>query len=321
MLPELADPDVAAVLDRYRTAEFATLTKDGTPVAWPASPLFLPDTGQFVLTTSIGLPRKAYNIRRDPRVALHFSDPTASGLTGAIRVLVQGEARVSDDVITSPAGLEEWWIRSYERQPVNRGYTRNALTRRLMAWYYRRLVITVTPTAVHTGPALPDAPWSPAPVPGAKDDVLVRTVRGFRGFSSAVLVATDDAGRPWLTRVRPQPDAASRTLQIVVSEEERIRPGRASLLCHSHDERLWSLRSAAVVGALDGAGTDWTFTPERVLGSGGGPLGVVRQLRDLRRSSSGYLSRRGLTPPPIPWAEYEPLKAEAVRRSAGAAAR
>jgi hypothetical protein len=314
MLTELADPEVAAVLDRFRTTEFATLTKDGTPVAWPAAPLFVPDRGQFVLTTSIGLPRKAYNIRRDPRVALHFSDPTASGLTGAPRVLVQGEARVSEEIVTSPAGIEEWWTRVYERQPVNRNYGRNALTRRAMDWYYMRLVITVTPTAVHTGPALPDAVWAPPPVQGDRGDPFVRTVRGFRGFSSAVLAGRDDQGAPWLTRVRPEPDTATRSLRISVGEDERIRPGRASVLCHSHDEHLWHLRSAAVLGTLDGGGTEWTFRPERVLGSGGGALGAVRAFRDVKRSSSGYLRRRGLTPPAIPWAEYEPLKAEAVRR-------
>jgi hypothetical protein len=41
-----------------------------------------------VITTSIGLPHKAYNVRRNPRVALLYSDPTGSGLDSRPEVLV-----------------------------------------------------------------------------------------------------------------------------------------------------------------------------------------------------------------------------------------
>jgi hypothetical protein len=75
----LIDSELAAVVRAYRTCEFATLAKDGTPVAWPVSPLLRVD-GTFVLTTSLGFPQKALNIRRDERVALLFSEPHGSGL-------------------------------------------------------------------------------------------------------------------------------------------------------------------------------------------------------------------------------------------------
>ncbi|HEY0125592.1 MAG TPA: pyridoxamine 5'-phosphate oxidase family protein, partial [Blastococcus sp.] len=84
-----ADPQVMQVVDRYRTCEFATLTRSGVPIAWPTAALYRPD-GTFLITTSIALPQKAFNIRRDDRVALLFSEPTASGLDGAPQVLVQG---------------------------------------------------------------------------------------------------------------------------------------------------------------------------------------------------------------------------------------
>ena len=60
-----------------------TLSRDGTPIAWPTVPVYRPDAGTFLITTSIALPQKAYNIRRDPRVALLFSDPIGSGLSDA----------------------------------------------------------------------------------------------------------------------------------------------------------------------------------------------------------------------------------------------
>jgi hypothetical protein len=65
MMPP-ADPQVLDVVDRYRTCEFATLTRSGVPVAWPTATHYRPD-GTFLITTSIALPQKAYNIRRDDR--------------------------------------------------------------------------------------------------------------------------------------------------------------------------------------------------------------------------------------------------------------
>jgi hypothetical protein len=55
-----------------------------------------------VITTSVGLKQKALNVRRDPRVSLLFSDPTASGLADPPAVLVQGEVTSPDEVRTSP---------------------------------------------------------------------------------------------------------------------------------------------------------------------------------------------------------------------------
>ena len=48
------------------------------------------------MTTGVGYPKKAEDARRNPRVALLFSDPTGSGIESGIRVLVQGTAEVDD---------------------------------------------------------------------------------------------------------------------------------------------------------------------------------------------------------------------------------
>ena len=74
-------PEQLTVVDLYRTCEFATLSRSGVPIAWPTVTLRRPD-GTFLITTSIALPQKAYNVRRDPRVAMLFSEPTASGIEG-----------------------------------------------------------------------------------------------------------------------------------------------------------------------------------------------------------------------------------------------
>ena len=61
-------PEVEEVFREFRTCEFSTLARDGTPIVWPTLPFWYPDEGRFLITTSIGLPHKALNARRDPRV-------------------------------------------------------------------------------------------------------------------------------------------------------------------------------------------------------------------------------------------------------------
>lgn len=46
------------------------------------------DDGRFLLCTSIGLPQKVFNIRRNPKVSLLFSEPTGSDVTVPDAVLI-----------------------------------------------------------------------------------------------------------------------------------------------------------------------------------------------------------------------------------------
>ena len=85
--------EVEAVFRAFRTCEFSTLAKDGTPITWPTLPFWEAENQRFIVTTSIGFPQKAYNVRRDGRVSLLFSEPKASGLERPPAVLVQGTRR------------------------------------------------------------------------------------------------------------------------------------------------------------------------------------------------------------------------------------
>jgi Pyridoxamine 5'-phosphate oxidase len=145
-------PEAERVFTEFRTCEFSTLARDGTPITWPLITLWQPREQRFVLTTSIGAPNKVFNARRDGRVSLLFSDPTASGLEDAPAVLVQGDAEVPDEIHTSPNDLREYWKRIFRIQPAGKAYGANALTRRLMDWYYMRLYIYVRPRRIFVWP-------------------------------------------------------------------------------------------------------------------------------------------------------------------------
>jgi general stress protein 26 len=141
--------EVLATLREFRTCEFTTLSKNGSPVTWPLAARYQPDEGRFVLTTSIGLPQKAFNIRRNPRVSLLFSDPTASGLDEPAAVLVQADAEAPDQIVTKMEGLEDYWRENIiSRQPVSKMYSTNPLIRYFMDWYYMRIVIYARPRRI-----------------------------------------------------------------------------------------------------------------------------------------------------------------------------
>ncbi len=159
--------EIEAVFREFRTCEFSTLARDGTPITWPTLPFWQPERGQFLITTSIGLAQKAINARRNPRVSLLFSDPTASGLIDPPAVLVQGDAVAPDEVVTSLDGFEETLREVFRRQPSAKTYSSNPLLRYLFDWYYMRLLIYVTPRRIC---CWPKGDFTTAPVEIAVDE-------------------------------------------------------------------------------------------------------------------------------------------------------
>ncbi len=139
---------VLAVFSEFRTCEFSTINKSGEPVTWPTLPFCDPPNNRFVITTSIGLPEKVFIVRRNPKVALHFSDPTASGLVEPPSVLIQGDAQAPDRVSTEIAGFEEALREVFRRQPSSTMYSSNPIMRYFFDWYYMRLTIEVTPRRI-----------------------------------------------------------------------------------------------------------------------------------------------------------------------------
>jgi hypothetical protein len=134
------------VIDGYFTCEFSTLARDGSPQTWPVSPRLLPD-GRFVLCTSIGLPQKAFNIRRNPKVSLLFSEPMGSGIAEPGAVLIQGDATAEDRIVSDMSSNPELAAlleTVAKRQPAG-AFWSSWLGRRLFWGYYLRIVIYVTP--------------------------------------------------------------------------------------------------------------------------------------------------------------------------------
>jgi len=147
-------PSAAAdIIRNYRTCEFTTLFRDGTPQTWPVGALLLED-GRFLLCTTIGLPQKVFNIRRNAKVSMLFSDPTGSGVSDPGAVLIQGDA-TAEDRIVSDAMVDPDWAAFFEtgfaRQPAG-AFMSSWLGRRLLPFYYMRLPIYMTPRRAYFWP-------------------------------------------------------------------------------------------------------------------------------------------------------------------------
>jgi len=81
-------PSAEDLFTDVRVVELSTVTRDGGLNTKPMSASWLPDSQQIVLTTPPAYPQKVYNIRRDGRVALLYSDLRGSGLPAGTSVLV-----------------------------------------------------------------------------------------------------------------------------------------------------------------------------------------------------------------------------------------
>jgi pyridoxamine 5'-phosphate oxidase-like protein len=153
-----------AIIQSYRTCEFTTVFRDGTPQTWPVSPLLLQD-GRILLCTSIGFPQKAFNIRRNPKVSLLFSEPTGSGVSTAGAVLICGDAVADDRVIadmTTVPELGELTRVVMERQPSSK-FMSSPVGRRMFPSYYWRLAIYVAPVRAFYWPTR-DFAMTPQPL-------------------------------------------------------------------------------------------------------------------------------------------------------------
>jgi hypothetical protein len=143
-----------------------------------------------------------------------------------------------------------------------------------------------------------------------RDEQWPVLTRWLAGFPDAVLSGLDADGGPVSARCRPHPDHARQRLELVGPPALTLRPGPASLLCHSHDAELWRLRSFLVRGRIERSAAGWSFVPSRLVPGTGmsGPIGDLRGFVAARRRAARYLTRRGLPRPSVPWQHLRPSR-------------
>lgn len=193
-------------LKAYRVVELVTLTSNGAPVGWPMLPSI--EHGVIAFSTGYVYPSKAINAKRNPNVAVLFSDPTGSGRPDADPLtLVQGTARVFDqDLQRNTERYVDQLLAAAQDNPLPR-LLRIGLARNLFVGYLCRIWIEVSPERLFTWErtgspagelqATRPASFTPGPafLPAEVGSWLARYTR------PPVLSFVTADGRPAVTRV------------------------------------------------------------------------------------------------------------------------
>ncbi len=319
--------EVVPILERAITCEYATLTQRRAPITYPVTP-YLGDDGRTLdVSTGLTYPAKAERARRNPQVALLFSDPVGAGLHNPPVVLVHGHAAVRDADLQ---GNTDRYIRlSMAKLPATyQGIPRFILRR--MGWYYARIWVQVTPLRMYWWPAghLEEPPqvWEAPPgtsipasdpppagtVPGAWKAAPSDWHRGaayaVRHLGDPVLTIVTDNGYPLPCRVR-----------VVALEEEGMRvvvptgipaavAGPACLTFHTHPERFTGQQNLVFVGQIHQDTVGYRFVVDRQLGDwslAGSKLGAtwsfLQNGRTLAPRLAAEAQRRGQAVPRVRW--------------------
>jgi hypothetical protein len=281
-LPE----SVCAVFDRFITTEYTTIDRRGQPITWPVTPYHHREEGCIDVTTGLGYPKKAYDARANPKVALLFSDPTGSGVDDPPMVLVQGTAAMDDHDLE--ANRERYWNESLEKLPATKSMHPPKFLQGMLAWYYTRVYVHVRPERVYLWPKgdvtaepelldshmeevrsghdeEPDIPLEPPengpPVWDRRMDELGERYR------SGVLSIVSPDGFPFSVRVLTDVDPSARVVRLEAGAVGvPAHPGLACLTVHDHAPDFRWQRNFQVRGDLVERDGDWALIPRKLVG-------------------------------------------------------
>jgi hypothetical protein len=280
--------DVQAVFERFVTTEYSTLDARGQPITWPVTPYYHGGEGCLDVTTGVGYPKKADDARRNPHVALLFSDPTGSGIDRAPMVLVQGAARVDEDDLKAN---RERYVREASAKLPGSGLGRvPTAVQGFLSWYFDRIYVHVWPERVYvwsdgdctrepvlfdarmeevrSGHAEPDdagaghaAPDTGAAAWDARLDEL-----GSR-YRTAVISLVGPDGFPFALRAPVRVDRKQHRVRIAADAlGVPVQPGLACVCAHDHAPDFSWQRNFHVRGDLVRDDEGWAVIPHKLVG-------------------------------------------------------
>jgi pyridoxamine 5'-phosphate oxidase-like protein len=297
-------PEVREAFERFITCEYATIDRAGQPIIWPVTPYDREAAGTVDITTGLGYPKKANDARSNPKVALLFSDPTGSGITSGLEVLVQGTADVDDRDLA--ANRERYWRESWEKLPGTRKLHPPKAIRGMLGWYYTRIYVHVRPERVFVWPTgdvnqAPDCHdahleevrsghneepiRSPEPPAGGAIPWDQRIEELGRRYETAVLSWTAPDGFPLAARLPVAADRAQRSIVFgTVPAGLPLIEGRACVTAHRHNPDFSWQENFQVRGDLVHADDRIALVPRKLVG--GFELPDEGRLAALRRNFS-----------------------------------
>lgn len=126
-------------------------------------------------------------------------------------------------------------------------------------------------------------------------------------FDEAVLTLLDADGYPVSVRVDPTGyDGRTGQLAATLPATLRAVEGPANLLCHYHDDKLWSLQLMTIKGRVARRDDNWVFHSTRF--DAPSPLALFAFIKGARSSATKYLQRRGLSRPEVDWVSIKAIQ-------------
>jgi hypothetical protein len=312
-------PDVQRVFERFVTTEYTTIDASGQPITWPVTPYYKAGDGAIDLSTGLGLPKKAYDAARNPKVSLLFSDPTASGLENPCAVLVQGTAQVDDQNLE--ANRDRYMRENIEKLPQTKSLYPPKPLLRMLDWYFLRIYVYVRPERVFVWeegdfarePTLYDShmeevrshhsqePEVPPPPPEGGMTAWDERLEQLGGrHPTAVLSVVGPDGFPQSCRLVIEPDREGRRLRLGDLPEWLVAvPSRACLTAHAHGSGAFWQTNFQVRGDLVHEGSGWFLVPHRLVGGFELPKGRLegyranfKKMRRFRKIAKRELAKR-----------------------------
>jgi hypothetical protein len=277
--------ELLPVFERSLTTEFATLNAKGAPITFPLTPYIGEMERTLDVSTGLTYPSKAERARRNPKVALLYSDPVGSGLRNPPIVLVQGMAAVRDaDLQTNTDRYVRLTLQ--KSAAAFKGMPKFFLRR--MGYYFARIWIEVTPLKMLWWPegrtdeqpqvwiapadiAIPrsdttpagkqPAPWKASPLEWRENGRIAVNELG-----NPVLTVVDENGFPFLVRTkRAQLETDGFRLELPAGLPFTPK-GIAGLTFHKHPEVFTGQQNMVFVGETTPTLTGQVFTVERQIG-------------------------------------------------------
>jgi hypothetical protein len=313
--------DVKRVFESFITTEYTTIDANGQPITWPVTPYYRAGGECIDVTTGLGYPKKANDAEANPKVALLFSEPKGSGMTGAPMILVQGTARVDDEDLD--ANRERYQREALEKLPAAKDALPPKFLQGWFGWYFTRLYVKVRPERIYVWadgdaarePELLDShmeevrsghdeePESDPPQQPTGDiawDERMDTLGDRHRTAALSFVAPD--GFPFAVRV---PVSVDRDRRLVRIDEAPVgaplQEGRACLAAHDHDEAFTWQQNFHVRGQLAEEDGDWVIMPRKLVGGFELPPGSMlsrmrlnaSKARRFRKVAKQELAKRG----------------------------